>query len=111
MDNKRGSKEEYGAQVSVARSFLPKTFTAFIEHLEQTMTHPVRPVFWYGQESYCDLTCRPGWEMETQGRSGRVFDIKDKYGYSIWSFDPGKRQTDNAHEQRDTVLKISAPSA
>ena len=77
--------------LSLARPFLKQTFCAFVEHLEKTMIHPIRLVFWYGQESYCDLNVRPGWEKEKQLRLGRVFGIKLGQGYSIWSFDPGKR--------------------
>ena len=79
--------------LSLARSFLPKTFTAFVEHLERTMTHPIRLVFWYGQEYYCKPDNRPGWKMLTRKSVGRVFGVKVGNGYSIWSFDPGLRQS------------------
>ncbi len=36
--------------LSLARPFLKETFCVFVEHLERTLTHPVRLVFQYGQE-------------------------------------------------------------
>lgn len=83
--------------LSSARSFLKQTFCDFVEHLERTMTHPVRLVFWYGQEYYCDLDNRPGWEMLKRETVGRVLGVRVGHGYSIWSFDPGKRHENNAH--------------
>ena len=77
--------------LSLARSFLQKTFVVFVEHLERTMTHPIRLIFWYGQEYYCDLTVRPGWEMEKREKLGRYFGLRAGHGYSIWRFDPGKQ--------------------
>ena len=83
--------------LTLARSFLKQTFCDFVEHLERTMTHPIRLVFWYGQESYCDLNVRSGWTKEKEVRLHRGFGVKVGYGYSIWSFDPGKRREETAH--------------
>ena len=82
--------------LSLARSFLQKTFVVFVEHLEKTMTHPIRLIFWYGQEYYCNLDHRAGWKMEKREIVGRVFGIKVGHSYSIWSYDPGQRPADIA---------------
>ena len=86
--------------LSLARSFLQKTFVVFVEHLEKTMTHPIRLIFWYGQEYYCDLNHRVGWKMEKRGNAGRVLGIKVGNQYSIWSFDPVMRPADAAEAYR-----------
>lgn len=79
--------------LSLARSLLQKTFVAFVEHLEQTMTHPIRLIFWYGQERYCDLDNRPGWTMERREQVGRPLSLLVGRSYSIWSYEPvGRNQ-------------------
>ncbi len=83
--------------LSVARSFLPKTFTAFVGHLERTMTHPIRLVFWWGQERYCKLNGRPGWKMEKQENNCFDHGVRVGNSYSIWIYDPGKRMEDSAN--------------
>ena len=85
--------------LSLARSFLKQTFCAFVEHLERTMTHPIRLVFWYGQEYYCDLNVRPGWAKEKEVRLKRVFGVKVGYGYSIWRFDPAAHREHSGQKE------------
>ncbi len=86
--------------LSLARPFLPKTFCAFVEHLERTLTHPVLLVFQYGQEHYCaDLESRPGWEMLLREKPRQVLGMWVGHSYSIWSFDPGKRLLSSASEE------------
>ena len=86
--------------LSSARSFLPKTFCAFVEHLERTLTHPIRLVFWYGQEYYCpDLERRPGWEMLMRHSPRKILGIWVGHSYSVWVFDPGKRSQARAQEE------------
>ena len=75
--------------LSLARSFLPKTFLAFAEYLERTMKHPIRLVLWYGQE-YSYLDGRPGWKLQERGMVDRVCGIRVGHGYSIWTLEPSQ---------------------
>ena len=80
--------------LSLARSFLPKTFLAFVERLEETLTHPITLVYWYDQESGFLLVNRPGWEKRFRETVSRIHGIRISswpQGYSIWTYDPGKR--------------------
>ena len=85
--------------LSLARALLKQTFCAFVEHLEATMTHPIRLVFWYGQEYYCDLNVRPGWAKEKEVRLKRVFGVRVGHGYSIWRFDPAARREHSGQKE------------
>ncbi len=79
--------------ICLARPFLPKTFLAFIAHLESVLTHPVRLVYWYDQESVWMLKNRPGWEKVMRETVFKIhgFSIASSpQGYSIWKYDPGK---------------------
>lgn len=81
--------------LSLARSFLPKTFLAFAEHLEQTLRHPVRLIYWYDQESGYLLKNRPGWKMLMRENVFRIHGIRIApcpQGYSIWLYDPEQRE-------------------
>ena len=81
--------------LSLARSFLPKTFLAFVEHLEQTLRHPVKLIYWYDQESGYLLNGRPGWRMLMREAVFRIHGIRIApwpQGYSIWIYDPEQRE-------------------
>lgn len=81
--------------LGLARSFLPKTFLAFVELLEKTLTHPITLVSWYDQQSRHLLRDRPGWELQKYGTIDRIRGIKTAscpQGYSIWKYDPRKRE-------------------
>ena len=81
--------------LSLARSFLPKTFLAFVKRLEETLTHPVTLIYWYDQESGYLLKNRPGWEMIMRERIARIHGVKIAtwpQAYSIWIYDPKKRE-------------------
>ena len=85
--------------LSLARSFLPKTFLAFIEHLEGTLTHPITLIYWYDQESGFLLRNRPGWKMIFREKITRIHGIKiDTWpqGFSIWIYEPTKRDSNEA---------------
>ncbi len=80
--------------LTLARSFLPKTFIAFVEQFEKTMTHPATLIYWYDQESGYLLQDRPGWEMQTRGEITRVYGVKVyewPQFYSIWKYCPVKK--------------------
>ena len=77
--------------LSLARSFLPKTFLRFVEYLERTQKHPIRLVYWYDQESGYLLRGRPGWEMVKREVVRRIYGIRISpypQGYSIWKYTP-----------------------
>ena len=81
--------------LSLARSFLPKTFLRFIEQFEKTVTHPVTLLYWYDQQSGYLLKDRPGWEMQMREKLTRLKGLKIAawpQSYSIWTYDPGKRE-------------------
>ena len=81
--------------LSLARSFLPVTFLAFVERLEQQLRHPIRLVYWYDQQSGYLLKDRPGWHLEHRGVIDRVHGIRVApypQSYSIWVYDPGKAE-------------------
>ena len=82
--------------LTLARPFLPVTFMTFVEQLERTVTHPVTLVVWYDLQSKKLLKDRPGWAMQTSGMITRIHGLRVAYwpqGYSIWTYDPGKRET------------------
>ena len=77
--------------LSLARPFLPKTFLAFVEQLEGTLTHPITLFYWYDQQSAYQLKNRPGWTMLTREILKRIHGIKIAscpQGFSIWHYDP-----------------------
>ena len=77
--------------LSLARSFLPKTFLAFVEQLERTLTHPVTLIYWYDQQSAYYLKNRPGWTMITREIVKRIHGIRIArwpQGFSIWRYNP-----------------------
>ena len=79
--------------LSLARSFLPKTFLTFVERLEATITHPITLIYWYDQQSGHLLKDRPGWEMRFREKIDRLYGLKIAsvpQSYSIWTYDPGK---------------------
>lgn len=81
--------------LSLARSFLPKTFLAFVEQLEATLDHPITLVYWYDQQSGYLLKERAGWEMQMREKITRIHGIRIApcpQSYSIWKFDPKKRE-------------------
>lgn len=87
--------------LTLARSFLSETFIAFVEQLEQTMTHPVRLVSWYDQQEARRLKGRPGWTLAYREVVDRIHGIPVSYypqAFSVWTFDPAKRQ-----EQAETT--------
>ena len=85
--------------LSLARSFLPRTFLSFVERCEDTLTHPITLIYWYDQQSGHLLRNRPGWEMQMRGRISRIHGIKvytPTQFYSIWKYDPAKRAASHA---------------
>lgn len=85
--------------LSLARSFLPKTFLAFAERLEETLTHPITLIYWYDQESGYHLKNRPGWTMTMRETITRIHGIRIHtwpQSYSIWIYDPKKREDTDA---------------
>ncbi len=80
--------------LTLARSFLPKTFIAFVEQFEKTMSHPATLIYWYDQESGYLLQDRPGWEMQMREEITRINGIKVyewPQFYSVWKYDPAKK--------------------
>ena len=74
-------------------------FLAFIEHLEGTLTHPITLIYWYDQESGFLLRNRPGWKMIFREKITRIHGIKiDTWpqGFSIWIYEPTKRDSNEA---------------
>ena len=80
--------------LSLARSFLPNTFRAFVERLEATVTHPIVLIYWYDQQSGSMLNNRPGWDMRFRDKASRLYGLRISASpqyYSIWAYDPAKR--------------------
>ena len=81
--------------LTLARSFLPKTFMEFIKHLEENLTHPITFISWYEQSTGRVLDNRPGW---TKLQSGEIFRINGlrlypmPQAYSIRIYDPSNRE-------------------
>ncbi len=85
--------------LSLARSFLPKTFLAFVERLEKTLTHPITLIYWYDQESGHLLKKRPGWTMTMREKITRIHGIRIApwpQGFSIWRFEPKNLERNDA---------------
>ena len=85
--------------LSLARSFLPKTFLTFVERLEGNVQHPVTLIYWYDQESGSLLKNRYGWKMIMREKVTRIHGIRiDTWpqSYSIWIYDPKKREDTDA---------------
>ena len=81
--------------ITLARSFLPKTFLLFVEYLERTLKHPIRLVYWYDQQSGHYLKDRPGWELLKRGVVERTCGIRISpypQGYSIWKYTPEREE-------------------
>ncbi len=84
--------------LSLARSFLPKTFLAFVEQLEGTVQHPITLIYWYDQESGSMLKNRQGWKMVMRETVARIHGIRiDRWpqSYSVWIYDPKNREDMN----------------
>ena len=81
--------------LTLARSFLPKTFMEFIKHLEENLTHPITFISWYEQSTSRLLDNRPGW---TKLQGGEIFRINGlrlypmPQAYSIRIYDPSNRE-------------------
>ena len=79
----------------LGRPFLPKTFLEFIERLEATLTHPITFIYWVDQQSGYMLKERSGWEMHFREKLSTIHELKIArvpQSYSIWTYDPQKRQ-------------------
>ena len=87
----------------MGRPFLPQTFLSFVEQLESSLTHPVTLIYWVDQQSGYLLKIRSGWEMQMREKITRIHGIriaKVPQGFSIWTYDPNKREkTDAGNEQ------------
>lgn len=82
--------------LSLARPFLPKTFYNCVDLLESTLTHPITLIYWYDQQSGNYLKNRSGWELQTTETVERINGIKISSAYlrySIWTFDPQKKES------------------
>ena len=85
--------------LTLARPFLPKTFLSFVEQLEATLTHPVTLIYYEDQESSYLLRKRSGWRMLFREKVARIRGVKIApwpQGYSIWVYDPARRESDSA---------------
>ena len=79
----------------MCRPFLPKTFLEFIEYLEETLIHSIVLIYWVDQQSGYLLMNRLGWKMQTRKTLNRIYGIKiaeSPQAYSIWNYDPKKRE-------------------
>lgn len=88
--------------LSLARSFLPKTFLAFVERLEETLTHPITLIYWYDQESGYLLKNRLGWTMTVREKITRIHGIRIApwpQGFSVWIYEPKNRKKTNAGDE------------
>lgn len=80
--------------LTLARSFLPKTYMEFISHLEDNLTHPITFISWYEQSVAAFMDKRPGW---TKLQGGEIFRINGlRYpcpqAYSIRRYEPAAGQ-------------------
>ncbi len=85
--------------LTLARSFLPVTFLAFIERLEQTLTHSIRLVSWYAQRNSRLLKDRPGWTLEYTEKVLRIHGVRTflyPQTFTVWTYDPAKRTEPSA---------------
>lgn len=80
--------------LGLGRSFLPKTFLAFVEYLEKNLTHPITLIYWWDNESGHLLLDRPGWELRIRDKIRKIHGIRltdHPQPYSIWIYDPRKK--------------------
>ena len=78
--------------IGAARPFLRKTLLVFVEHLENTLTHPITMIYWYGVGP--KLEGRPGWTLEYEDTLNRIWGLKIAscpQTFSIWTYDPKRR--------------------
>ncbi len=90
----------------LSRPFLPKTFLAFLDRLEDTLTHPITFIYCYDGESGHFLEGRPGWEMRMRDRFTRIHGLKVARGtmsYSIWDYDPSKKQPESTADGQELL--------
>ena len=79
----------------LGRPFLPKTFQQFIDHLEESLTHPITLIYWVDQQSGYLLKDRLGWEKQFREKLYVIHGLKiagAPQGYSIWTYDPAMRE-------------------
>lgn len=81
------------------RPFLPKTFLAFVEKLEDDLAHPVTLIYLWDSESGYLLKGRPGWTYVYPERLEPVEGTpryRNPERFSIWRYDPAARSGSNA---------------
>ena len=90
--------------LTLARSFLPVTYRAFVEKLEETLTHPITLVSWYDQGSMRFMQDRPGWRMEYHEKVRRVWGLRvtlDPQSFTVWTYDPDERKAREAADREN----------
>ena len=73
------------------RPFHPTMFMRFIDHMENTLTHPVKMVYMSDQESGHFLKDRAGWTLLHSEKIFKLHGLQvasSPQGCSVWSFIP-----------------------
>lgn len=82
--------------LTLSRPFLVHTYCAFIQKLEETLTHPITVVSWYEDSRVFEyIINRSGWRMvyhENTNRIHRLYLGPRVLPFTIWEYDPEKRK-------------------
>ncbi len=81
--------------LTLSRPFFVHTYCAFIEKLEETLTHPITLVSWHEDPCVRDfIKVRPGWQMEYHEFTNRIHGLYLRncpQPFSVYTYDPEKR--------------------
>ena len=82
--------------LTLSRPFFVNTYCAFVEKLEETLTHPIMLVSWHEDPRVRDfIKVRPGWQMEYHEFTNRIHGLYLRncpQPFSVYTYDPEKRK-------------------
>lgn len=84
--------------LTCSRPFFLHTFCAFIEKLEEVLTHPITLVSWHEDPRLRDFVkVRPGWHIVHHEFTNRIHGLYLRscpQPFTVWTYDPQQRRTD-----------------
>ena len=75
----------------LGRPFETKFFIKFVEKFEQELTHPVKVIYWWDQQSGNFLNYRDGWKLHKREwifKKHGIYLSNSPQRYSIWTYIP-----------------------
>ena len=75
------------------RPFPPSAFSCFINHLEETMIHPIRMIYMSDQESSSYIQGRNGWKLIHREAIFKLHHLQvaaSPQGCSVWNYTPAE---------------------